>query len=73
LKSKHLTIFLILTQCTGVIFYGVFSAAYMLALPSVNVLTGVPIFHFLLSVFGGLFLFLIIGSVLLSIAVKTKE
>jgi len=73
LKRKNLNLFLLVTQLAGVIFYGVFSAAYILALPSLNVLTGVAIFHLLLSVFGGLFLILIVVAVVLSFAVKMKE
>lgn len=81
MKRKQLNSFLFLTQGIGSIFYTVFSAAYILALPTydffggegVRVLTGEPIFHLLLSIFGGLFLISIIILVALSIFVKLKK
>jgi hypothetical protein len=73
--------FLFLTHGIGAIFYTVFSAAYILALPTydffggegVRVLTGEPIFHLLLSIFGSLFLLSIIILAILSIFVKLEK
>jgi len=81
LKRKQLNSFLFLTQGIGAIFYTVFSAAYILALPTydffggegVRVLTGEPIFHLLLSIFGGLFLISIIILAALSIFAKLEK
>jgi hypothetical protein len=81
LKRKQLTLFLFLTQGIGAIFYSVFSAAYILALPTydffggegVRVLSGEPVFHLLLSIFGGLFVILVLLALLLSVLVKTED
>ena len=81
MKRKQLNSFLFLTQGIGAIFYTVFSAAYILALPTydffggegVRVLTGEPIFHLLLSIFGGLFLISIIILAALSIFAKLEK
>ena len=73
MKRKQLNLLLFGVQGIGLIFYGIFTAAYMLALPSNRVLSGEPVFHLLLSVFGGLFVLLIIISVMLSIKVKLEE
>jgi hypothetical protein len=62
-----------LTQGIGAIFFAVFWASYALALPSNQVLHGQPIFKIPLSIFGGLFLALVIISVMLFIIVKPKE
>jgi hypothetical protein len=51
---------LFFVQVIGAVFYCVFSAAYIFALPSIQILTGEPTIHLLLSVFGGLFLLLTI-------------
>jgi threonine/homoserine/homoserine lactone efflux protein len=65
--------FLFLTQIIGVIFYGVFYAAYVFALPSLSILTGEPVYHSLLSIFGGLFLIFVSLGVVLSAVTKPKN
>jgi hypothetical protein len=62
-----------LVQGIGAVFYGVFSSAYMLALPSSDLLHGEPIFKLLLSIWGGLFLILIFVAIALSMLLKKDD
>jgi len=73
LKSKQLTLFLFFVQGIGVIFSSVFSAAYFFALPSINVLSEEPVFKLLLSIFGGLFVILVLVSLVFSAIVNQKD
>jgi hypothetical protein len=66
-------VFLLLTQAIGAVFVGVFSAAYLLALPSDKVLHSEPMFSLSLQLTGALFLILILISVALSFKVRTKD
>ena len=54
-------------------FYGIFLAAFYLTLPSNETLIGDPMFRLSLSIFGGLFLILIIGSLVASVIVKQED
>ena len=62
-----------LTQIIAVIFYGIFLAAFYLPLPSNQTLIGDSIFRSSLSIFGGIFLVLIIVSVAASRLVKKED
>jgi len=73
LKSKQLAFYVLLTQGIGAVFYGIFLAAFYLTLPSNATLIGDPMFRLSLSIFGGLFLILIIGSLLASVIVKQED
>jgi hypothetical protein len=55
------------------VFYGIFLAAYYLELPSNASLIGDPTFRTSLSIFGGLFLILIIGSLVASVVIKQED
>jgi hypothetical protein len=55
LKKKTLSTLTYLTQSLGTIFFIVFSLVYYIPLPSTQVLTGEPIFHSLLQIFGVLY------------------
>ena len=68
--KRNLSVILFFVQAIGAVFYGVFSAAYILALPSIKILTGDPTIHMLLSIFGGLFLILIIAVFVLALFMK---
>jgi hypothetical protein len=70
LKNKQLVSFQLLVEGIGAVFSGVFLAAYLLALPSNDVLHTTPIYHELLAIFGGLFLVLILASLVLSAMIK---
>jgi hypothetical protein len=73
LKTKQLAFYVLLTQGIGTVFYGIFLAAYYLELPSNASLIGDPTFRTSLSIFGGLFLILIIGSLVASVIVKQED
>jgi hypothetical protein len=73
LKSKQLALLVFLTQGIGVIFYGIFLAAFYLPLPSNETLIGDPIFRLSLSIFGGIFLILIAVSLMASRLLKQEE
>jgi hypothetical protein len=73
LKRNQLSRFVFLTQGIGAVFYAVFIASYALALPSNRVLHGEPVFRIPLSIFGGLFLILVVLALILSFLVKTKN
>jgi hypothetical protein len=72
-KRKHLNLFIFTAQIVGAIFYGVFSAAYILSLPSTQVLSGEPVFRLLLSVFEGLFIICILIGLILSVIAKIED
>jgi len=57
----------------GLVFFVIFSAAYYLALPSNISLLGDATFRTALSIFGGLFLILIIVCLLVSRMVKQED
>jgi hypothetical protein len=73
LERKQLAMFLFLTQGVGAVFYSVFSAAYIIPVPSTTVLTGDPVFHLLLSIFGGLFFIFILVALALSLTSRPEE
>jgi len=73
LKRKNLVRFAFLTQAVGAIFFAVFLASYALALPSNQVLHGEPIFRTSLSIFGGLFLILVVVAIMLFVIIKTED
>ena len=73
MKSKQLAFYVFLTQGIGAVFYGIFLAAFYLTLPSNATLVGDPTFRTYMSIFGGLFLILIIGSLVASVIVKQED
>lgn len=73
MKSKQLAFYVFLAQGIGAVFYGIFLAAFYLTLPSNETLIGDPMFRSSLSIFGGLFLILIIGSLVASVIVKQED
>jgi hypothetical protein len=71
LNRKQLNVILFITEGLGITFYSIFSAAYYATTPSTTVLTGEPIFHIPITVFGLLYFIAVIITVLLSIAKQT--
>jgi hypothetical protein len=65
-------VFLFAAEGIGAIFVSIFSAAYLLGLPSTEVRHSEPIFRTLLSGFGALFLIFILGAVVLSVLMKKR-
>jgi len=64
---------LLFAQGIGAVFYAVFSAAYILAIPSTHVLSGEPVFKWPLTVFGVLFVILVLVSLLVSVIYKPED
>jgi type IV secretory pathway VirB6-like protein len=65
-----------LAQGIGATFYAVFSAAYILSLPGLptnHILHDLPNFRIPLSIFGAIFLILIIASLVYSIIAKKED
>ena len=73
MKGKQLELLVFLTQGIGVIFYVIFLAAFYIPLPSNDTLIGDPVFRSSLSIFGGVFLILIIVSLVASRLVKQED
>jgi hypothetical protein len=72
-KRNQLNLFIFTAQGIGAIFYGIFSAAYILPLPSTQVLSGEPVFRLLLSIFEGLFIICILIGLVLSAITKIED
>ena len=71
--ERQLKWYIFLVQGIGAIFYGVFSAAYILALPSTKVLSGEPVFKVPLTIFSILFVILILFSLAIGAAYRRKK
>jgi len=72
LKGRQLELLVFLTQGIGVIFYVIFLAAFYIPLPSNDTLIGDSVVRSSLSIFGGVFLILIIVSLGASRLVKQE-
>ncbi len=73
MRKDQLSALVLLAQGLGAVFFAVFWAAYFFALPSIDVLSGEPVFKVSLSVFGGLFLLLTIVLIAYSAAVNRRK
>lgn len=62
MKSERVALLIFLAQGVGTVFYGIFLAAFYIPLPSNDTLIGDPTFRTPMSIFGALFLILIIIS-----------
>ncbi|MFA5363778.1 MAG: hypothetical protein WC325_01180 [Candidatus Bathyarchaeia archaeon] len=72
MNKRQTNMFLYLFEGMGAAFVAVFCAAYLFALPTMNVLHSEPTFKLLLSVFGVIFLALIGIAVVLAVATKQE-
>lgn len=72
MKNKQLKLLIFLTQGIGIIFYIIFLSAFYIPLPSNQILIGDSVFRSSLSIFGGIFLILIIISLVSSMLVKQE-
>ena len=71
--DKRLGWYILTVQAIGAAFFAVFSAAYILAIPSINVLSGEPIFKIPMTIFGVLFVvFILISLVIGTLHKKTQ-
>jgi hypothetical protein len=73
MKRKQITRFQYIVQGTGAVFVAVFLAAFLLSIPTTSVLHGQPFYHYLIGVFGGVFVILVLVSLVLSFVVKPSE
>jgi hypothetical protein len=73
LSNKQITFFLLAFEGIGIIFVGIFSAAYLLGLPSTAVLHSEPAFRIALSIFGVLIIILVLSAFVLSVLAKKKD
>ena len=70
LNRKQLNVLLFITEGLGITFYAILSAAYYATIPSTKVLTGEPVFHVPITIFGLLYFIGVIIIMLLSTAKK---
>ncbi len=70
---KQFAWLVLLAQGVGAVFFAVFWASYAFALPSNRVLHGEPVFKIPISVFGGLFILLVIVLLVLSFAWNRRK
>jgi hypothetical protein len=72
LTQKQISQFLFAVQGIGIVFVGIFLAAYLGGLPTTNVLHIEPVFRIPLAVFGLLFLVLVLITLVLA-ALRRKN
>ena len=73
MKGNQTKLLVFLVQGIGVFFYGIFLAAFYIPMPSNDTLIGDPAFRTPLSIFGGIFLILILISLAASYVRKQEE
>ena len=73
LTSKQITMFLLGVEGIGAAFVIVYSAAYLLGLPSTNVLHSEPAFRTILSVLGVLLIGAALAGLIISAVWKRKD
>ena len=67
LTDKQISTFLFATQGVGLVFVGVFLAAYLAGLPSTNVLHSEPAFRIPLIILGAVLLVLVLSTVIVAV------
>jgi hypothetical protein len=73
MKNQQLASLVFLAQGIGVIFFGIFLAAFYFPMPSNDTLIGDPNFRTPMSIFGILFIALIVISIVAAYLVKRKD
>ena len=71
--DKRLGWYILITQAIGTIFYAVFSGAYFLAIPSIDVLSGEPVFKIPMIIFSILFVALVLVSLVIGTLYNKKK
>jgi len=66
-------LYILTVQAIGTVFFIIFSAAYILAIPSINVLSGEPIFKIPMTIFSTLFVVLILISLVIGAVYKKTK
>jgi hypothetical protein len=72
MKGDQIKLLVFLAQGIGVLFYAIFLAAFYLPMPSNDTLIGDPTFRTPLSIFGGIFIILILTS-LIAAYIRNQE
>ncbi len=70
LSDKQITTFLFAAQGVGAVFVGIFLAAYLTGLPSTAVFHSEPAFRIPLSIFGAVFLVMVLSASVLAVLSK---
>lgn len=70
--TKHTRIFLFITQGIGIVFCGIFLAAYFGGLPSTNTLNSETSFIFSQGVIGAILIAFIVLAMIIAFAFKQK-
>jgi hypothetical protein len=73
MKNQPLTSLVALAQIVGVVFFGIFLAAFYLPMPSNDTLIGEANFRTPMSIFGIIFIALTLIALLVSYAIKRKD
>jgi hypothetical protein len=73
MKTRSMEPYVLLSQGVGLVFFVIFVAAYFGGMPSSGNLIGDSTFRTTLSIFGGLFLILIVGELLVAALTKQKN
>lgn len=71
LANKKITSVLFALQGVGVVFVGIFLAAYLGGLPTTAVLHSEPAFKIPLIIFGAVLLIIILATIILAVATKS--
>lgn len=72
-SKKQLSVWLFICDGLGIIFYGILSAAYYIPIPSTKVLIGEPFYKSSITIFGLLYLSMVILIIALSILGTAKK
>ncbi len=71
--KSQLTSLVFLAQGIGIVFFGIFLAAFYVPMPSNDTLIGDPNFRTPMSIFGIIFIALIIISIIAAYVVKQRD
>lgn len=73
MKNQQLTSLVFLAQGIGIVFFGIFLAAFYVPMPSNDTLIGDPNFRTPMSIFGIIFIVLILISIAVAYLVKRQD
>jgi hypothetical protein len=73
MKRQQSNVLVFLTQGIGVIFFGIFLAAFYIPMPSNNTLIGDSNFSTPMAIFGLIFIVLILVTIVASYVIKRKD
>ena len=73
MKRQQSNVLVFLTQGIGIIFFGIFLAAFYIPMPSNDTLIGDSFFRTPMSIFGLIFIALILIAIVAAYVVKRKD